>query len=82
MATGGMSNLSLAMLFPLKGRKIILFPDNDTAGSTYQRWTKEAEIIAKSLGTSLYVSDILEKNATEEMKEKKIDLADYLVMKR
>lgn len=82
MATGGMSNLSLAMLFPLKGRKIILFPDTDITGATYQRWTKEAEIIAKSLGTPVYVSDLLEKNATEEMKEKKIDLADYLMMRR
>ena len=82
MATGGMSNLSLAMLSPLKGRKIILFPDTDPTGATYQRWTKEAEIIAKSLGTPVYVSDILEKNATEEMKEKKIDLADYLMMRR
>ena len=76
MATGGKGNLTIARLMPLKGRRIIIFPDTDPDGSTYHEWRKTAEAAALHLGHPIYVSDILERLASEEQKKQKIDIAD------
>ena len=38
MATGGLNELTAVKLFPLRGRKIILFPDTDPDGKAYALW--------------------------------------------
>ena len=74
LATGGKTQLSIDKLQVLKGRTVIMFPDVD--GFDY--WTKKAKDI-EAIGCKVIVSDLLEKNATDEEREKKIDIADWLV---
>ena len=76
MATGGAGNLSAEMLIPLKDYKITLFPDTDETGTTYNLWRSKAEEIGKILGQRIWVSNILEQNATEQQKKNKIDIGD------
>ena len=82
MATGGFSNLSTVMLDPLRGRRIILFPDTDADGSTYRGWEQRAAEATKALGHPVTVSNLLERHATPEERRRKIDLADFLLEHR
>ena len=72
LATGGKSQLSIDKLKVLKGRTIIMFPDVDG----FKEWSDKA----KSLTFAKFiVSDLLERTATPEDKENKIDIADLLI---
>ena len=82
MATGGFTYLSVECLKPLKGRKIILFPDTDEDGTTFRTWQQRADEAAKWLGHPVTVSDLLERFALPEEKKRKIDLADFLLARR
>lgn len=73
MATGGISNLSYDKIKVLKGRGVILFPDI----GAYNLWFEKAKYL--NAWFNITVSDYLEKNATPHDKEKKYDLADYLL---
>lgn len=76
LATGGLSNLTSEKLFVLKGRTVILFPDVNG----YDKWTVRAnEISALMPGTRFVVSDLLEKNASEQERADGFDIADYLI---
>ena len=75
LATGGKQNLKECICGCLKGRKIIVFPDL----GAYGRWKFNIEHIAKRVGFSVNVSDILEKTATDEEKHEGLDIADYLI---
>ena len=72
LATGGKSQLSVDKMKALTGRTVILFPDVDG----YQEWKEKAKEFIFCKAT---VSDILEKNATDEERAAKIDIADWLV---
>ena len=74
LATGGKSQLSTDKLKILKGRTVIMFPDVDG----FEYWTSKAKEV-ESIGCKVIVSDLLEKNATEEDRVNKIDLADWLI---
>lgn len=78
MATGGIGELTLEHLKALQGHKVILFPDTDTTGETFDKWYDIAWHAKVALGLDIIVSDILEKSATPEQKEAKIDIADLL----
>ncbi|MGN0256810.1 MAG: DUF6371 domain-containing protein [Bacteroides sp.] len=82
MATGGLSNLSVPLLMPLRGRRIILFPDTDPDGSAYRAWERQAAEATKALGHPVTVSNLLERYATPEERKRKIDLADFLLAHR
>ena len=73
MASGGI-NLNIEFLKPIKGRKITLFPDL----KCFETWQAKATEI-RQLGGSIQVSDILERNATENDRNQGLDLADYLI---
>lgn len=79
LATGGMQALSVSNLLPLmsvaQGRRIVLFPDTDTDGSTYRLWCDIAAATARH-GLNIAVSDILEARASPEQKSRKIDIMD------
>lgn len=79
MATGGIGELNLEHLKTLQGHKLILYPDTDTTGETFDKWRNIAWQAKVALRMDIIVSDILEKNATPEQKEAKIDIADYVV---
>ena len=78
LATGSKGNLQDGRMSAAKGRKVILFPDTDSDGQTYNLWCKRAdELNAK--GLQIQVCDYLEKMATPEQREAKIDIADLLI---
>jgi hypothetical protein len=68
LACGGIGNLNKDVCTPLKGRKVILYPDLNA----FAKWS----VKAKELGFN--ISDLLERKATEEEKRKGLDIADYL----
>jgi hypothetical protein len=72
MATGGIGNLNNDRLKEMRGRTIIIFPDVDGT----KKWQKIASAIQ---GCRVIVSDVLEKNATSEEREAKIDIADWII---
>jgi hypothetical protein len=78
MAAGGLEQLSLDKLRPLIGRQVILYPDTDPEGETYKKWYDIAWRARCELEMDIAICDVLEKNATPEQKEAKIDLVDFI----
>lgn len=74
LATGGKSQLSIDKLKVLQGRTVIMFPDVDG----FEYWNNKAKEV-EAIGCKVIVSDLLEKNATDEDRANKIDLADWLI---
>jgi hypothetical protein len=73
LACGGCGNLSVKICEPLKGRKVVLFPD---AGK-YNEWSEKAKALSSICTVS--VSYLIEKEASEAERKAGFDLADYLV---
>lgn len=78
LAPGGLEALTPEALFPLRERKVILFPDTDETGETYKKWYAIAQSAQRLLGQPIFVSSFLELHATPEQKSRKIDLVDYI----
>ena len=78
LATGGKTELNVAKLRPLAGRKVIIFPDTDETGETYREWYEVAEAATDVFGHPFTASSILEQRATKAQKAAKIDIADLL----
>lgn len=77
LATGGKHNLQIEKTNALAGRKVIMYPDTDSTGATFRLWKDKANEMAGFCKVA--VSDLLEREATPEQKEKGIDIADWLV---
>ncbi|MCF8372401.1 MAG: DUF6371 domain-containing protein [Bacteroidales bacterium] len=76
LAVYNKSSLNAKRCWPLKGRKVILFPDL----AAYLEWEKKARDIESFLrNIDIKTSDFLEKRATETDKSNGLDLADYLM---
>lgn len=81
MASGGKGALSMQLLQPVLGKKVILFPDTDTTGECYNSWLKIASQANSSLPSTagkVFVSNLLELHATDDQKRRKIDIADFI----
>lgn len=78
LAAGGLNELSAVKLFPMRGHRILLFPDTDTDGKAYTTWYAVARKAEWLLGQPIAVSSLLERQATPGQKQRKIDLVDYL----
>lgn len=74
LATGGKSQMSSDKMEVLKGRRVIAFPDVDG----FNEWKERARNLAR-VGILIHVSDILERNATPTERERKIDIADWIL---
>ncbi len=79
MATGGLSMLSAKALAPLRGCRVVLFPDTDVSGDTFGLWRERAKEASRAMGQPLVVSDLLERCASAEQKARKIDIADFII---
>lgn len=79
MAVGSLGYLSLDRLRPLRGRRITLFPDASENGRAYDRWRERGQDLAEA-GIPVLVSDLLEKEATQDQKKAGIDLADLILL--
>jgi len=76
VSCGQKNGLSLEKCQALAGRSVVLFPDL----GGYEAWSLKAKELERVLpGTCFAVSDLLERKATPEEKQKGLDLADYLV---
>lgn len=71
LAIGGKSQFN-DRLMVLKGRKVTAFPDIDG----YDEWRKKAKNYPM---LDITISDILERNATPEQRERQVDIADLLL---
>ncbi len=70
LATGSLNEFKPTKLEILKNRIVVAFPDL----GAYDIWKKKAA----EMGFHISVSDFLEQNATDEQREKGLDIADYL----
>ena len=61
VAVDSMMGLSVERLRPLKGRCVVLFPDE---GRGYEEWVKRIDAIAQEVGFVYTVSQFMESNAT------------------
>lgn len=82
LAAGGLGEVQPDKFRALRGHRVILFPDTDTDGITFQRWTEAARLVMQAPfwedSPPIHVSSILEAHASLEQKQRKIDLVDYL----
>ena len=74
MATMGLALLTAERLEPLRGRRIVLFPD---AGAL-DKWEQKATVL-RGLGFDVHVSTKLEQLATDGERKAGLDLADVLL---
>lgn len=78
MASGGLSMLNAAKLWPLRDHKVVLFPDTDPDGKAFQSWQSIAATAQEHFKYPIRVSRLLEEQATPSQKAAKIDLVDFL----
>ena len=82
LAVYNKSSFSFDKLKVLQGREVYVFPDVSKDGSTFSEWETKARKIERELsGTSFIFSDLLERLASGNDKNKGYDLADYLIQK-
>lgn len=80
LAVYNKSSFSFNKLKVLKGRFVYVFSDLSKDGSTFKEWETKAKDYQNDLkGTQFAFSDLLEKLAPKEEREKGNDLADFLI---
>lgn len=80
LAVYNLSSLTLKKCMALKGREVVLFPDLSKTGHAFELWSKRADEFNTMIpGATFRISDLLEKHATPEQRQKGFDLADYLI---
>ena len=83
LASGGMGEVQPEKFRPLRGRRVVMFPDTDPEGIAFRRWSEAADEVMRSVfwedSPPICVSPLLELHATPEQKARKIDLVDFLM---
>ena len=86
LAAGGLGEVQVDKFRPLRGHKVILFPDTDPEGIAYKRWYEAAQRVMQQPfwedSPPIRVSNVLERHASPEQKARKIDLVDFLFDRR
>lgn len=82
LAAGGMNEVQVSKFLPLQHYRVILFPDTDPEGRAFRTWYDAAQQVMRSFfwppHNPIRVSPLLELNASEDQKHRKIDLVDFL----
>ena len=82
LASGGLGEVQPDKFRPLRGYRVIMFPDTDPDGIAYKRWYDAVQFVMQQPfwenSPPIYVSPLLEIHATPEQKQRKIDLVDFL----
>ena len=82
LAAGGLGEVQVEKFRPLRGHKVVLFPDTDPDGIAFRRWSEAATLVMNQVfwedSPPIRVSPLLETHATSEQKQAKIDLIDFL----
>ena len=80
LAVYNKSSFSFDKLKVLQGRDVFVFPDLSRDCITFKEWETKAKQYEKKLpGTRFIFSDLLERLATDDLKEKGADIADILI---
>jgi len=80
MAYASLTNLTPDLLAPLQGRTVTIYPRTDPTQSTYLFFLDYADIVRHHYPTiQLHVEDILENEATDDQKQRCIDLLDFIM---
>lgn len=80
MAYATLSNLTPELFAPLQGRTVTIYPRTDPSMSTYLFFCDYAELVRRSYSTiDLSIDQTLEDKATDEQKQRCIDLLDFLM---
>jgi hypothetical protein len=75
LATGGMNGcFNAETMSVLRDRNVTLFPDL----GAYEIWSQKASILS-GICQRVVVSDLLEKNATDEQRSRGLDLSDFFL---
>ena len=86
LAAGGLGEVQVDKFRPLRGHKVIMFPDTDPEGVAYKRWHEAAQRVMQQPfwedSSPIRVSNVLERHASAEQKARKIDLVDFLFDRR
>lgn len=72
LATGCKGGLNIEKMKVLAGKTVVLFPDVDG----FKSWSEKAK---QMTFCNAIVSDLLEKNASDEERANKIDIADWII---
>ncbi len=82
LAAGGLGEVQADKFRPLRGHKVVLFPDTDPDGKAFRRWSEAATLVMNQVfwedSPPIRVSPLLELHATPDQKSRKIDLVDFL----
>ena len=78
MAYATTSHLSPDLFAPLEGRTVILYPRTDPTLSTYLFFEDLASLVRQHYDLDITVDSTLEDHATDEQKDRCIDLVDFL----
>ena len=82
LAAGGLGEVQTDKFRPLRGYKVVMFPDTDPDGTAFRLWSEAATAVMQQPfwedSPPIRVSPILELNATPAQKAVKIDLVDFL----
>lgn len=81
LAAGALSYLNTERLDPLRNRAVLLCPDLSTDGKAFAKWQKVADEMNAG-GCRITISDLLERNATNEQRSAGLDLADFLLQQQ
>lgn len=73
-----MGNVQTERMEVVKNRLVIFYPDTDPDSLAFNKWRQRADEL-NHLGWQIQVSDYLEKVATPEQRQMKIDIADLLI---
>lgn len=82
LATGGLFEVQPEKFRPLRGRKVILFPDADPDGKAYAYWYEAAQLVMAQPywddSPPIRVSALLEQHTTADQRRRKIDLVEFI----
>ena len=82
LAAGGLGEVQVEKFRPLRGHKVILFPDTDPDGIAFKRWSEAAAIVMNQVfwedSPPIRVSPVLELHSSPSQKAAKIDLIEFL----
>lgn len=76
LATGGSQNFKKEMLLPLKGKKVMVYPDIDQ----HENWTKKAKELRNALGINFSISSFVKIETKILDSEIYSDLADLILL--
>lgn len=83
LAAGGLGEVQVDKFRPLRGHKVIMFPDTDPDGIAFNRWSEAAAAVIQQPfwenSPPIRVSPLLEIHASPCQKAAKIDLVDFLI---